>query len=86
MVPDNLGEDSGEENVKVGTNEDQVFSSNNVQRKDLEEFDSNFPKSEVLGEPLLRRFTRERQQSTKYSPDEYITLTDQGGLKVMKQQ
>jgi len=39
---------------------------------------------EPLVEPLLRRSTRERNPSQKYSPHEFVLLTNGGSLNVMK--
>jgi len=73
MAHSNSVEDAINENVEDDTNEDHVSSSNRDQREDPNESDS--VESE---EPQLRRSTRERRPSTRYGPDEYITLTDEG--------
>jgi len=78
MIPGNLGDDSIEENIKVGTNEDHVSSSNNDESEDLDESNLDSTQSEVQEETQLRRTTRERRPSTGYSQDEFITLTDEG--------
>ena len=39
MMPGNLGDDSVEENIKAGTDEDHVSSSNNDESEDLDESD-----------------------------------------------
>ena len=77
MVHGNSVEDAVDENVEDDTNENHVSYSNSDQREDPNE--SGSVESEVQEEPQLRRSITERRPSTRYGPDEYITLTDEGG-------
>lgn len=49
--------------------EDASLETNDVEPLDEDE----------SSEPELRRSTRERRSSTRYSPEEYVTVTSEGG-------
>jgi len=80
-VHDSAGENTTENNDQTRTNDIPTSYSNDDQEEGQDELiisDSESAKDRPQEVPQLRRSTRERRPSTRYDPDEYVTLIDEG--------
>jgi len=80
-VNDNAGENTTENNDQTRTNNNPTSSSNDDREEGQDESilsDSESAEDISREEPQLRRSTRERRPSTRYNPDKYVTLIDEG--------
>jgi len=88
MVHDNAGEGTTDNNNETIINKDPASSSNIDQEEG--HYESTIPDAKSAEdwyqeEPWLRRSTRERWPSNRYTPDEYVTLTNEGDPQSYKE-